>query len=680
MQPKRYIERDISWLSFNHRVLQEAADPAVPLYERLKFLGIYSSNLDEFFRVRVASLRSFKKLRRKTKQQLHLQPKKSLREIREIVEVQQAEFGRIFRDSILPDLARQGIFLITEKEFDPAQQEFASKLYDETISPLLHPTWLTASHRAPFLKNKGLYFVLDLETPANSLVVLEIPSEQLGRFIVLPASEDRHCIAFLDDIIRYNVSKLLPTTPIKGVYAIKLSRDAEIYLEEDLSGNIVDKIKQGLAERPAGLPTRLLYDSNMPPAVLELLCDIFSLKKNDLVPGARYHNFNDLMQFPDPTGNPALRDEPLPPLPHPTLERRKSLLEAALEEDHLLHYPYQKFDYVPGLIREAAGDPDVHTLKITLYRIGDQSEIAKALLEALEKGKKVLVFVEAKARFDEAANIYWGQALHQAGARVLYSFPHIKVHTKLLLIQQIARPSMGYFSTGNFNEKTARLYADHALLTSDQRLTAEADQVFQLLEGAQIQPVFNHLLVAPVNLRGRFLSLLEQEIQHARAGRPAYVWLKMNSLEDPLMVDHLYRAAAEGVQIRLIVRGICSIVPGPKIEAISIVDRFLEHARVYIFGNGGEELYYLASADWMTRNLDRRVEVAFPVYKKPLQEQIRREWDLQWRDNTKARILDPDFQNRRRERPAGDGIVRAQVGFYHYLTQLKPVVDDRTHQ
>lgn len=676
---EKFIERDISWLSFNHRVLQEARDRRVPLYERLKFLAIYSSNLDEFFRVRVASLRSFKKLRRRTRQQFHIRPRKTLREVQQIVDEQQQLFGQTFREEILPDISREGINLIDETKFDKEQKAFAEEYFDSQIAPFLQPVFLTPGARAPFLKNKSLYLVAATpEESPHTGVLIEIPGGEKGRFITLPSKGGGHFYAFLDDLIRFNLERFLPGETTGAAWSIKLSRDAELYIDDELSGNLVEKIKQGLEERATGIPTRFLFDSEMPPELLHTLSEIFRLKKGDLIPGARYHNFSDFFAFPEPPGIEGLRNEPWPPLPHPVLRDATSIFEAIRAGDQLIHYPYQSFEYVPAWIREAADRPDVRSIKITLYRVAAQSEIALALLHALEKGKEVTVFVEAKARFDEAVNLLWGQKLQDAGARIIYSIPNIKVHAKVLLISTKAKRGItqyAYLSTGNFNEKTSSVYADHALFTADPRITDELAQLFAFLEGTIPSPEFQQLLVAPLTLRDRLLSMIDREIHHAEMGREAYMILKMNSLEDRDMIEKLYQASQAGVRIYLIIRGICCLRPAveelsERISAISIVDRYLEHARIFLFGNSGQEEIYLASADWMTRNLDHRIEVAFPLTDPGTAGQIRKFLELQLAGNLKARILDTGQENQYVTREPHQPFIQAQQAFYEYLRTL----------
>lgn len=676
MQESPYIKRDVSWLAFNHRVLQEAQDKRVPLYERIKFLAIYSSNLDEFFRVRVASLRSFKDLKKKTRKALAVKPKKELKQIQQMVAQQQQMFGRIFRGEILPALQEKGIYLIDETAYDAEQRHFVTKYFTTHIQPLLKPVYLTENEPLPFLENAHLYFVIPFQA-SEKLAIINIPSAQLSRFVELPSLHSKHYITFLDDIIRCHLHTVFDEK-IENVYAIKLSRDAELNIENEYEGNLVEKIKKGLKTRNIGLPTRFLYDSNMSEALLLKLKTTFQLGKNDLIPGARYHNFNDFFNFPNPLKDNLLQDISLPPLSHPALENEDSLLAAIHKKDYLLHFPYQKYDYIIRLIQEAAMDPQVQSIRITLYRVATKSAIVEGLLEACEQGKQVTVFVEAKARFDEENNLQWGAKLEAAGATVFYSQPGIKVHSKILLISRLENEILqqyAYIATGNFNEKTARLYTDHALLTADPRLTSEVLQVFDYLEHKK-EPDCKHLLVSPFTLRQRFLELVDREIAHAQAGRKASIRLKMNSLEDKRMIDKLYEASQAGVEIQLIVRGICRLVPdvagiSENIEIISIVDRFLEHARIYWFNNNGEEALYIASADWMTRNLDHRVEVAVPIYNPALFNELCTILAIQWQDNTKARHLNADLTNVYKPKSDMEPRVHAQLDTYRYL-QHKP--------
>ena len=670
-EPSQYIERDISWLAFNHRVLQEAENPGTPLYERIKFLAIYSSNLDEFYRVRVASLRSFRQLKKSTRKALEINPKQLLKEIRETVDAQQKTFGRIFTGQILPALAEEGIHLVDETAFGPAETDFARAWFRQRVAPVLEVRFTQDPASAPFLKNKVVYLLATFgDTPELALV--EIPVPDLPRFVPLPSSDENHtAIAFLDDIIRCNLPEFL-NRPVSGIYALKFSRDAELYIDDEYDGDLLEKIKKGLDNRHIGLPTRVLYDSAMPPDVLAQVKQLWGLNKNDLIPGARYHNFHDFFSFPDPKGHEHLHFPPLPALPCPALDQSESILSAMEKRDIMLHFPYHRYDYVLRLLGEAASDPVVKSIRITLYRVADPSEVINALLEACRNGKEVVVFIEAKARFDEATNLKAGETLTRAGAKVYYSYPGIKVHAKLLLIEaeDSRKPSRyAYLSTGNFNEKTARVYADHGLFTADKRLTRDVRRVFDLLERKIITPGVRHLFVAPFDLRERFTQLIDQEIKLAASGKGGSVAVKLNSLEDKTMIDKLREAEKAGVRVRLIVRGIfCmnteQIGQGKQFVACSIVDRYLEHARVFFFGNDGDEICMIASADWMGRNLDRRIEVAIPVYDANIRQQLKRILRIQLGQNAKARLLDGKLENPFRYKAAANS---PQVQIYNLI-------------
>lgn len=673
-----YQRRDTSWLAFNHRVLQEAADCQVPLYERLKFLAIYSSNLDEFYRVRVSTLRRFKEIKKARRKDLtDIKPNQELKAIKRLVHQQQTAFGRIFRFEILPALRQENIYLLSSTtQFNETQKAFAKKYFQEQVLPLITRQYLQADGVTPFLKNRALYLIAPL-AGTEKLGLVNIPSASLPRFIPLPASEGDYSIAFLDDILRLNLDRIF-AEDVQAVYAIKVSRDAELYIDDEFDGDLLEKIKAQLGSRDTGLPTRLLYDSSMPMELIHQLKTILQLKKNDLFPGGRYHNFSDFFDFPLPAGKTHLREAALLAHPHPHLEQADSLLECIQEEDQVLHFPYQRYDYIPALLREAARHPDVTDIKITLYRVAKRSAVVEALLAAIQLGKKVTAFIEAKARFDEASNIYWGKELEDAGAQILYSYPNIKVHSKVLFIQftpQSEQKNICYLGTGNFNEKTARLYGDHALLTADKKINRDVEQLFGLLERKILLPKTKKLLLSPFHARAGFEALIDREIANAKAGKPAYMILKMNSLEDEMMITRLYKANNAGVAITLIVRGICCLIPGvegqsERIQVYSLVDRFLEHARVYIFANGGKECMYLASADWMTRNLDRRIEVVFPIKRGAIYDQLRHIVDLQLKDNTKLRRITAELDNPYVEKAEQAQACNAQTAIYTYLSPV----------
>ena len=678
-----FADRELSWLSFNERVLQEALDPTVPLGERLNFLAIFSSNLDEFFRVRVASLRSLLRLKKKRVARLGVRPAKVLRQIHRTVGDQQDRFGEVLRGELLPALERAGIALLDESRISAADAEWLRAHFAEHVAPLIRPIPLHDGNPAPFLRNGGLYLVVELwntdggaaedDVPGSALV--EVPSPPLPRFVTLPERENGHAVIFLDDVIRLNLGALFPDHEVGGAWAVKLTRDAELVLEDEFSGSLVDSIRKSLKKRETGLPCRFLYDLRAPYPLLRELRERFGLDEEDFVVGGRYHNLDDLMRFPR-FGLEDLSYRPLPPLPHAELEAAPSMLGAIGEKDRLLHFPYQRFDYVIRLLREAAADPDVEEIRITLYRVARDSAVARALIEAARYGKRVTAFVEVKARFDEESNLDWAERMEAAGVRTLYSMPGLKVHAKLLLIVRregdTAR-QYAYLGTGNFNERTARIYADHALLTADPELTGEVRAVFDFLAGDVRKPEFRHLMVAPFDLRKKLYRLIAREARAARRGRRAGMILKMNSLEDPKIIARLYDASRAGVDVRLIVRGICRLIPGHRrqsetIVARSIVDRFLEHARIFLFENRGQPQCWLASADWMTRNLSRRIEVAFPIRDPLLQHEIRTILDLQLADNQKTRVID-EAQSNAYLRDAG-APVTSQLATYAHFARL----------
>jgi polyphosphate kinase len=678
MNEQPYTLRDISWLSFNYRVLQEAKDPAVPLFERLKFLAIYSSNLDEFFRVRVANIRNLKEIKRQTNEEMEFEPRDLLKEIHRTVNRQQEEFSIIFDQQIVPELARHNIFLKRRLGLNEEQLAFVESYFHENLLPFVMPVLLVKQRIRPFLANANLYLAVHLRPKKRPLgdseyALVRIPTDQLPRFIELPSPTGQHDIIMLDDIVRNSISWLFPGYDIQDTYSIKLTRDAELYIEDEFSGDLVQKIKDSLQKRLVGPPSRFVYDREMPLHFLEYLQDTFDLGKYDTLPEGRYHNNFDFFKFPD-FGMNQFKNKPLPPLPHPVLDSTDVPFDLIRQKDYLLHAPYQSYHAVINFFERASVDPNVTHIKITQYRVAKQSKILHALMEAVQRGKQVSIFVEIKARFDEAANLEWGEKLERAGVRVHYSFPGVKVHSKLGLIRRLENGESrlyAYLGTGNFNEDTARVYGDFGLFTSDQHMCEEISAVFTFLENVKPpRQEFEHLLVGKFNLRPGLVALIEHETAAARNGQPASMVLKMNSLEDKDMIAKLYEASNAGVSIKLIIRGICCLVPGvpgesENIEVISIVDRFLEHARVFIFHNGGDPKYYLSSADFMERNLSFRIETCFPVYQPDLRREIQDMIDLQLQDNVKARIIDRLNQNLYRR--TGSAVpVRAQIDSYFY--------------
>ena len=647
--------RDISWLYFNYRVLQEAKNTALPLLERLKFLAIFSSNLDEFYRVRIAYLRSVIKMAR---EENRLAPEESiLEEAHKLVDQHQNEFGQIFRESILPSLEKEGIQFLNPAQVTDIQKEYAQNYFDEHVRKHLEPIWVNPGEKAPELVNSKLYLVAPkisqgegiFDQPETCFLFLQIPTDEVPRFIPIP-DEESSFFLFLDDLIRLNLHKIDEQIDPEDCFSVKLSRDADLYLEIERKGDLVEKVAKSLNKRFTNAPSRFLYDTRMPALILQKLTKLLHLADEDLVAGGRYHNFNDFFKFN--IDNPSFNFQPQPPLPHPSFSNGDIFTEIE-KEDQLIHPPYQNFDTVVQLLQQACQDEEVKEIHLTVYRLASKSLIAESLLEATRLGKKVSVFIEVQARFDEEANLYWGNLLKEAGAEVNYSITGLKVHAKIFLIvkeQKGEKKRYAYLGTGNFNEKTAKIYTDHGLLTCDPRLTKEVRKVFRYLEERKEPKSLEHLLVAPFTLRDQLEEMIAKEIENAKAGKKAYIHAKMNSLEDKKMIKRLYKASQAGVEVRLIIRGICCIVPGIKdvsenIEVISIVDRYLEHGRIYIFGNGGKEKIYLASADWMKRNLSRRVEVAFPIYDKKLRKEMRNIFNQYWNDNVKARIIDQKLAN-----------------------------------
>ncbi len=674
--PAPFFDRDLSWLSFNGRVLQEAQDPRTPLLERLKFLAIHSSNLDEFYRVRVAQLRSLTNLGKHDRSALEVPAERLLARINRTALRQQQAFGATYRNELLPALARHGIHFPSDRQLTKAQRAFVRRYFDERVAPLLSTAALRPGN-APFIEDRKLYLVLELMqrgTNKRRQVLMNVPSDELGRFIVLPSRKGRTDLLFLDDAIRLCAPSFLAGFKIASCHSIKLSRDAELYLDEEFAENVVDKVRRSLKKRRTGVPARFLYDTAMPVRLVRRLREVLGLRRSELIAGGRYHNFNDLMSLPV-EGHPDLRDKPLAALPHPVLDKARDPFARIRERDQLMQFPYQGFSSFTRLLRKAARDPQVRSISITLYRVARASTVCDALLEALRNGKSVSAHVEVQARFDEGNNLFWGEALEKAGAHVTYGEEGRKVHCKLCLIErredgQIQR--YAYLGTGNFNERTATLYGDMAILTARSEITREVVATFKYLSDPDRPLVTKQLLVAPDGLRAAMERLIDAEITHALSGRPASILLKMNSLEDRPLIQKLYDASRAGVHVRLIIRGICCLVTGDKrhsgrIQAISIVDRFLEHARAYVFHNDGKPLLYLASADWMERNMDRRVEVAFPVLDPAVQAEVMDYLELQWEDNVKARILDKRQRNLFRPKPKRGPAIRSQIAWHERL-------------
>lgn len=669
--------RDLNWLSFNARVLQEAEDKLNPLYERIRFLAIFSSNLDEYFRVRVAQLRQMKRVEKSIRKKLALKPTKTTKEILEEVKRQQHKFGEIYQKQILPELAKNDILLIDAEHFNTAQNEFASNYFQQKVKSHIKPEVIDLEEENElFLQNAELYFVVSF-TDKEKLGIVNIPVDACGRFVNLEGDGEDNSITYLDEIIRSQVSSIFKDHKIEGVYEIKLSRDAELYIEDIYEGVLAEKIYDSLAQRTDGQPTRLLYDAEMPNFLHKRIRKLLKLGKIDMMPGGKYHNFNDFFSFPDPTNNPDLHYKKLPAIEHKVLSGSKNYFETISEKDQAVHFPYMSFAYVENFLEQAVDDKDVTAIKISLYRVADESRLTSLLLKALENGKQVTVFVEAKARFDEENNIIWGRKFEEKGANVIYSYPKIKVHSKIMLVQRMEGDDLvnySYIGTGNFNSETSEIYCDHAIFTSNKQIAKELSRLFKVLEGELIIPREKNLLISPFSTRQEFIKLIYNEIDNAREGKKAKITAKMNSLEDPEIIELLYKASSAGVEIRLLVRGFTCLIPGVKglsenIYITSIVDRYLEHGRIYIFENGGDEKIYYGSADWMTRNLSRRIEVLSPILDKDVAQEFKEILEIQLKDNVKARIQDADEKNEYVKRANGEQPVRSQYEIYNYLKE-----------
>jgi polyphosphate kinase len=684
------INRELSWLAFNERVLQEAEDKTVPLIERLKFLGIYSNNRDEFFRVRVATLKRVVKHQKKATEMMGENPVRLLDKIKKAVIDQQHKFELTYQ-TIIKELEKQNIYFLNEKELSAHQGVFVKEYFRERIMPTLFPIMLENNLPFPYLKDKSGYLIIKLgrteNIKKNKFALIEVPTDSHSRFIVLPKEKEKSFIILLEDVIRYCLEDLFQnfTYDFIDSYNIKLTRDAEIDIDADLSKSFVEKISKGLKDRKKGQPVRLVYDSKITPDMLSFIMKKIKLGKEDNpIPGGRYHNFKDFISFPT-IGNPELSYKKIKPLRHtdlPTgdsnLKGQSSVFKVVKKKDVLLTYPYQSYEHLIDFLREASIDPKVTSIKITLYRVAKNSNIVKALINAIKNGKSVTAIIELQARFDEEANIYWSNKLQEEGAKVIYGVPGLKVHSKMFLISRKESGKIIHYAhvgTGNFNGDTARVYTDHSLLTADKRITDEVEKIFTFYSDNFKKGTYKHLLVSPFFMRKRLVQLINNEIKNAKANKPAYIILKLNNLVDVDMIKKLYDASAEGVKIKLIIRGICSLVAGVKglsdnIEAISIVDKFLEHSRVFIFCNGGNEKYFISSADWMTRNLDHRSEVAVPIYDKKIQEQLHAMIDTLWADNTKARVLGSK-QNNEYRKSNSKIKARAQEDIYNLLKNKK---------
>ena len=714
-----FFDRDMSWLTFNYRVLEEAAREQTPLLEKISFLSIYCSNLDEFYRVRIPALAALQKIKSTKNTYVSALGVKLLTQISSRLDSQLEHFGQLLKGHVLPALTANGIRFIYSESIPPAVQAATQNYFFTQLLAFLHPVYLNHENDNFFPENDKLYFlvVISDSKTGEQVVILNIPSDSLPRFYETTAADARY-ILFIDDIIRDNVAFIFPDTTISGIYSFKITRDAELDLEDEFEGDIAEKIEKKLAKRDAGLATRFLHEPGIPLRSLEMLVRRLKLDRASLVSGGRYHNMRDLSSFP-------VKDKTLSYTPWPALRQKEMqesrnlkeqtgrsqqprILEAIMEKDKLLHVPYEAYDPVLRFFNEAAIDPAVGEIYLTMYRVAKDSRIVHALISASRNGKKVTVFVELKARFDEANNLRWAGKMKEAGVKIIYSIPTLKVHAKIGLVKKVIDGRVHYaglLATGNLNENTARFYTDHILLTGQHDLMRELELLFIFLSKRKDprkteKIAFQHLLVAQFNLLERFIALIDREIVNARQGKPAHITIKMNNLEEELLIGKLYEASQAGVRIQLLVRGICCCIPG--VEGMSenisikrIVDRYLEHGRVFIFHNDGNEEIFLGSSDWMNRNIYRRIEVCFPVYEQSLKEEICAIIRLQLADTLAAVEMNANSENPAVDpvpaspappvaassaappdgasttTPQGDPPLRSQEAIYQYLAKIR---------
>ncbi|MBL7965967.1 MAG: polyphosphate kinase 1 [Prolixibacteraceae bacterium] len=676
----KYNNREISWLSFNARVLQEAEDPTVPLFERIRFLGIFSNNLDEFFRVRVATVRRMLELEKEDETLLGDYTAAELYDqIQETVIQHQQKAQEIYRN-IWQEMANENIFMLDEKQLTHEQGVFVRRYFNVKVLPNIVPIMLGKSMKFPYLRDKSVYLAVKLsklKSPEKfAYALIRVPSRSVSRFLVLPDQGNKKFVILVDDVIRFCLNDVFPIFNYDHfeAYTIKVTRDAELDIDDDISKSLVEKMEISLKKRKIGIPVRLIYDREMPADLLEFIMKKMKLDGADkTVAGGRYHNHKDFMNFPE-IGKHHHYYQSLPPVPHKDLPQHQSILKKLRQKDILLHYPYQSFSHFIDFLREAAIDPKVTEIGITIYRVSETSKVVNALLNAIRNGKKVTVVIELQARFDEEANIFWSNKLQEEGAQVINGIPGLKVHCKLAWIQRKEKTGIrnyAYIGTGNFHEGTARVYADKGLLTADPEIANDVANMFEFFRHNYKHFKFKQIIVSPFLLRNFLVQKIDQEIANARKGKKAYMILKMNSLIDREMIDKLYEASQEGVKIQLIIRGIFGLKTGnpvlsKNIEAISIVDKYLEHTRIMLFANGGKDDIYISSADWMPRNIDRRIEVTCPIYSPEIRTELKELLRIQLRDNTKARILDSELTNSYNNQ--NNSIkYRAQVDYHNYI-------------
>ncbi len=684
----KFIPRDISWLSFNGRVLQEANDNSVPLNERIRFLGIFSNNLDEFFRVRVATLKRMVEFADKKGHVNNIDvlesPQVILDEIQSIVLRQQNEFNRIWLN-LNKELKLNKVYLVDDKKLNIEQKLFVKTYFDEVVRPYIIPLMIENVPELPYLRDKSLYLAIVMGNKTDAynqkFSLIEIPSRSVGRFIQLPSKIGTSSIILVEDLIRFNLPIIFSHFKFNKfeAHVFKITKDAEIDLDQEIGINFIEKISKGIKNRRKGKPVRFVYEKEMNAEMLEFLIKKLQLtRKSSIIPGGHIHNFRHFMDFPNVIPEKTKRPSPLI---HPAFKKKELVSDLIMKKDIMLHFPYHAYDPIIDLLREAAMDDNVISIKITAYRLASNSKVINALINAARNGKAVTVFLELKARFDEEANIEWKSVMEEEGIKVLVGVPNKKVHAKLCVIQKRIKGKLvkyGFISTGNLNEKTARIYADHCLLTASVPLMNESNRIFNYLEHWQQgdKPIvkMTNLLISPINMRNSIILLIENEIKHAKQGKTAKIIIKLNSLTDHILLEHLYKAAKAGVEVHLIVRGILTLKQGNdkinhKLNAISIVDQYLEHARIMVFHHNGNEKVFISSADWMVRNLDHRIEVATPILDPAIKKELIDIVNIQLKDNQKARILDSELGNK--YVPLVGRKYKSQEETYNYLKGKK---------
>ena len=676
-----YYNRELSWLQFNARVLQEAEDNTTPLLERLRFIGIFSNNLDEFFKVRYATIKRIADAGKGGRSFLGGIPASELMELITKTVIQQQKISLSILSSIKQELKKEQIFMINETEVSASQSEFIADYFLQKVSPAMVVIMIGELKEFPSLKDSAAYLAVRMEmanddttfASKKNYALIEIP-KNVERFVELPTQDGKKYIIILDDLIRYMLHKIFSIFKYDRISAhmIKITRDAALDIDSDLSKSFIDKISKSVKNRSDGAPVRLVYDKTIDNETLSFLMEKMGIKNSDSInPGGRYHNRRDYIKFPS-LGRPDLQYEKIKPLHIPGLSLVGSLLDKVAKKDYLLHAPYQTFSYVVKFLREAAIDPTVKTIKITIYRLAEVSHIASSLINAVKNGKQVTVQIELQARFDEQANIHYAEQLQREGVKLLFGVAGLKVHCKICVVERLEEGKLKKYSiitTGNFNESTARIYTDYTLFTANQKIGKELNRVFDFFEVNYKIKEYKHLIVSPHYTRTAIYDLIQTEITNTEQGKTSGIKLKLNSLSDTKLIDKLYAASTAGVKIQLIVRGICCLIPGVKnmsenIEVISVVDKFLEHPRLYIFENDGAPKVYISSADFMRRNLDTRVEISCPIYDQQIKEEILETFDICWSDNVKARCISQKQDNEYRNN--NNPKVRSQFALYEF--------------